>query len=777
MLNLSTENKNLCFEDSTLKPLSVFLYYWKEDKEDFIDSGHWQYYTTIDEAIILESAEIVEGVLESDTFELGSFVVPSIKLQWENNGVSYKDMLAIPVQQIGDEYIAYFDGFVSNEEISENGQSVNVEIQSTLSQRLDFNILYSLLDGIPVTFETLITDVLGLAAQISIKNNLSKKFLNANTIIKINENTLPKTLTVSELLKMSGEFLGAHIVVKEKRVVNIEDMKTYEPTGYPFLEFIRLSNVDEDLEYNSNVLPKGYTLLPYIHFSGQQYIDTGVVPNENTNAQYTIEIDEMKNYGPHILSAQNFWFPYFEKFNSNNNQVEIGKTFLSWYRFGSQNGNFEVGNAFEKKNISAFFDDKVTLNGEIFEANKGSETTTSTLYLGAYGGDPSNEQYTFIGKIFSCKIFDGYDLIRNFLPCIRENDNKIGMYDSINNNFYENNGLGDFTAPNPIEKYTLPYHISLYHDKIDRVKFDGINVITQTGEQLQYTKYWSMVEGAKYYQIKDNIFFEGLSTESADKCWEAIDPVGNYLKTQNLYHAELQSVYPPFIEPGDCLITKYTNNKIILPDEYLLLKSANISEIDTGIIPNSDNIELSIEFEPLKKEQGYLIYSDGREQWYNTLNLFITEKGSIIGHIGYYGGSIQIVTFETVPLFPNQKALFNLKIKNDTWEYTGTIKDNGNRFFGGILSTHTPLIFSAKKFYHFSYSQDGIMLCDYYPCMRKSDGAIGVYDIIRNIFTVSPHSIEYESGDIVIPVLSSNSSGIHSMIADISCKATNTNVK
>ena len=92
MLDLSTENKALCFEDSTPKPLYVFLYYWQGDSTHE-NGGYWKYFTTIDEAIVLESMEIDEGVLEGNSFQLGSFVTHSVKVQWQNNGISYKDKI------------------------------------------------------------------------------------------------------------------------------------------------------------------------------------------------------------------------------------------------------------------------------------------------------------------------------------------------------------------------------------------------------------------------------------------------------------------------------------------------------------------------------------------------------------------------------------------------------------------------------------------------------------------------------------------------------------
>ena len=85
------------------------------------------------------------------------------------------------------------------------------------------------------------------------------------------------------------------------------------------------------------------------------------------------------------------------------------------------------------------------------------------------------------------------------------------------------------------------------------------------------------------------------------------------------------------------------------------------------------------------------------------------------------------------------------------------------------------------KLYHFAYSQNGVKICDMYPCMRKSDGVVGVYDIVQNIFEPISGSAtpkyEYETADIVVPALSATTRGIHSMRANILCKAVNSNNK
>ena len=42
---------------------------------------------------------------------------------------------------------------------------------------------------------------------------------------------------------------------------------------------------------------------------------------------------------------------------------------------------------------------------------------------------------------------------------------------------------------------------------------------------------------------------------------------------------------------------------------------------------------------------------------------------------------------------------------------------------------------TARKIGRFSYwDKNGVLICDLYPCYRKSDGIIGMYDVARNHF-------------------------------------------
>ena len=55
----------------------------------------------------------------------------------------------------------------------------------------------------------------------------------------------------------------------------------------------------------------------------------------------------------------------------------------------------------------------------------------------------------FKGRIYSFKLWDGNNLVFDLIPVRRNSDGAVGMYNRIDNTFYENSGTGGgFTAPN-----------------------------------------------------------------------------------------------------------------------------------------------------------------------------------------------------------------------------------------------------------------------------------------------------------------------------------------
>lgn len=57
---------------------------------------------------------------------------------------------------------------------------------------------------------------------------------------------------------------------------------------------------------------------------------------------------------------------------------------------------------------------------------------------------------------------------------------------------------------------------------------------------------------------------------------------------------------------------------------------------------------------------------------------------------------------------------------------------------------------TGVKMYHLRVSQDGNLIRDYYPCYRKSDVAIGLYDVVENKFYLPENAATFIKGADVI---------------------------
>ena len=71
-------------------------------------------------------------------------------------------------------------------------------------------------------------------------------------------------------------------------------------------------------------------------------------------------------------------------------------------------------------------------------------TSTTNLIIGRR--NTSYNDYPLKGKIYYFKVTDKSTgkLERNMIPCYRKSDNVIGLYDTVNGEFYTNKGTGMF---------------------------------------------------------------------------------------------------------------------------------------------------------------------------------------------------------------------------------------------------------------------------------------------------------------------------------------------
>lgn len=207
------------------------------------------------------------------------------------------------------------------------------------------------------------------------------------------------------------------------------------PAGYTSGGTIEASPISKDdysvcLRYSSNIIYGGdLSLLSYIQSSGSQYIDTGVIPTNNTIIEMSI-----KKVG-NIVD--------YERLFGINNIYEImrdnrGTTFR--LRFNGGDGtsvSFNVSTTDFTK--IKFGKGEFYLNDDSAKTYSYSFTTNKNAYL-FYANEA--DRYGII-QLAYCKIWEDTELIRSFIP-VKDSSDVVCLYDTIGKKFYYNEGTGNF---------------------------------------------------------------------------------------------------------------------------------------------------------------------------------------------------------------------------------------------------------------------------------------------------------------------------------------------
>lgn len=188
-----------------------------------------------------------------------------------------------------------------------------------------------------------------------------------------------------------------------------------------------------------------YTELEYIESTGTQYINTGVTTGNNIKVQakaistFGFTGEYSKKYSGCLLggrkTSDNSNFSYTSGIN--NDFVGSGSSFLTITR----NANTDILDV-------EYSNTKIDIKcGDYSYINNLSINITDAFNIYIFALNQNNSATSFgTYKLYNFKIYNGTTLVRNFIPCKRNSDNAIGLYDVINGVFYTNAGTGTFTA-------------------------------------------------------------------------------------------------------------------------------------------------------------------------------------------------------------------------------------------------------------------------------------------------------------------------------------------
>lgn len=192
-------------------------------------------------------------------------------------------------------------------------------------------------------------------------------------------------------------------------------------------------------------LPDGYTELEYIEADSTQYIDTDFKPNQDTRIIVDFDIPTHQNWMSPLGTCggerNTYKFFLMELNNANSYNCYYGADPVSSIGLNNTTGRHYID---WNKNVFLYDNVQYALPVKTFQSEYNMHIFGATWY------DGEHHNLTNIMKLYSFKLYDNGTLIRNYIPAKRAVDNALGLYDTVNNEFYENAGTGTFIAGSAI---------------------------------------------------------------------------------------------------------------------------------------------------------------------------------------------------------------------------------------------------------------------------------------------------------------------------------------
>lgn len=171
-------------------------------------------------------------------------------------------------------------------------------------------------------------------------------------------------------------------------------------------------------------LPAGYTKIEYLESDGNNYIDTGFKPNQDTRVVMDV----------HLLSTTTGdGYPMaFGVYTDNSNQLasfwHTGKWQVWFGNYASTTSSPNI----ERVKIDLSKDQYIV--GDVsLPVSSASFTSNRTLYLLAM--NQGDAYYVSQARLYSCQIYDNGALVRDFIPAMNASG-EAGLYDLKNDVWY-----------------------------------------------------------------------------------------------------------------------------------------------------------------------------------------------------------------------------------------------------------------------------------------------------------------------------------------------------
>lgn len=166
--------------------------------------------------------------------------------------------------------------------------------------------------------------------------------------------------------------------------------------------------------------------LEYIESTGTQFIDTEIIPNSNSKAVLDFELTSAPSYDAGILGAKQWALKYMKMTAG---FAASGTGYYTIY------GLRAVARHTATKTLES-----TIVGGK--EAKHNAGCPTESIHICNVNGESMNKAPM---KIYSCKIYDGETLVKDYRPC-KDGFGVVCLYDEVAKKYVYNAGSGSFVA-------------------------------------------------------------------------------------------------------------------------------------------------------------------------------------------------------------------------------------------------------------------------------------------------------------------------------------------
>ena len=204
---------------------------------------------------------------------------------------------------------------------------------------------------------------------------------------------------------------------------------------------------EQDVELARSILEdfEKYQELKYIQSTGTQYIDTQYYPNQDTKIEMVIETINLTNTFVPFGTREDGRLDYIAGINFNNQNYIQFNTNNAEY-FGNSNSYLNAKLKITLYNGTFIIEDIENPNqktqGNFTE--RGNFTCITPLYFGCLNNNGEERYLNQKYKLYSAKIYENNFIIKDYIPTINKINDKVCLYEKIEQEFLYNKGEEDF---------------------------------------------------------------------------------------------------------------------------------------------------------------------------------------------------------------------------------------------------------------------------------------------------------------------------------------------